>query len=93
VMPQTGRRFGATSSHDLFDPKVSLEVSAAYLKNLQARFGNNLTLVIAAYNAGEGAVERHGRAVPPYAETQGYVKSVMSHYRLLLSARSDRAAR
>ncbi|MBC7957564.1 MAG: lytic transglycosylase domain-containing protein [Cytophagales bacterium] len=91
VMPQTARRFGVSSPiNELLDPRISLEVSAAYLKTLQARFGNNLPIIIAAYNAGEGAVEKYGRSIPPYAETQGYVKSVMAHYRWLLSVRSAR---
>ncbi|WP_157131796.1 lytic transglycosylase domain-containing protein [Piscinibacter gummiphilus] len=88
VMPATARRFGVTSPKaQLHDPKISLEVSSAYLKTLQRRFDNNLTLVIAAYNAGEGAVEKYGRQVPPYKETQGYVRDVMAHYRALLSLR------
>ena len=88
VMPATARRFGVTSPKaQLHDPKISLEVSSAYLKTLQQRFDNNLTLVIAAYNAGEGAVEKYGRQVPPYKETQGYVRDVMAHYRALLSLR------
>ncbi len=92
VMPATARRFGVTSPHsELRDPKISLEVSSAYLKNLQQRFDNNLTLVIAAYNAGEGAVEKYGRKVPPYKETQGYVRDVMAHYLLLVSVRDGQA--
>jgi soluble lytic murein transglycosylase-like protein len=88
VMPATARRFGVTSPHsELRNPKISLEVCATYLKNLQKRFDNNLTLVIAAYNAGEGAVEKYGRKVPPYKETQGYVRDVMAHYLLLVSVR------
>jgi hypothetical protein len=88
VMPATARRFGVTSPHsELRDPRISLEVCSAYLKNLQKRFDNNLTLIIAAYNAGEGAVEKYGRQVPPYKETQGYVRDVMAHYLLLVSMR------
>ena len=95
VMPATARRFGVTQPRtELHDPRISLEVSSAYLKTLQRRFDNDLTLVIAAYNAGEGAVEKYGRRVPPYKETQGYVKAVMAHYRLLLGLRqgTDTAA-
>ena len=84
VMPATARRFGVTDPHSqLLDPEVSLEVSSAYLKTLQGRFGNKLDLVLAAYNAGEGAVERYGRTIPPYAETRGYVHSVLAEYRAL----------
>lgn len=83
VMPATARRFGVAAAKALQEPRTNLEVSAAYLKTLQKRFGNNLTLVLAAYNAGEGAVEKHGRRIPPYAETQGYVTQVLDHYRML----------
>jgi len=87
VMPATARRFGVDDAAlALYDPAVNLEVGAAYLKSLQARFGNDLELVLAAYNAGEGAVERHGRSVPPYAETRAYVRQVLSEYRVLRTA-------
>jgi soluble lytic murein transglycosylase-like protein len=87
VMPATARRFGVDDAPGaLYDPAVNLEVGAAYLKSLQARFGNDLTLVLAAYNAGEGAVERHGRSVPPYAETRDYVRQVLSEYGALRAA-------
>ena len=77
VMPATGRSMGLA---DVQTPQANLEASARYLKQLQARFGNDLRLVLAAYNAGEGAVERHGRRVPPYAETQAYVRNVLAVY-------------
>ena len=83
VMPATGSRFGVTRSEALHQTGTNLEVGAAYLKTLQQRFGNDLSLVLAAYNAGEGAVERYGRRVPPYAETQSYVRQVLEHYRRL----------
>ena len=87
VMPATARRFGVEdTSGALYDPAVNLEVGAAYLKSLQARFGNDLELVLAAYNAGEGAVERHGRSVPPYAETRDYVRQVLAEYGALRAA-------
>jgi hypothetical protein len=87
VMPATARRFGVDQPHSqLHNARTSLEVSSAYLKTLQQRFGNNLELVLAAYNAGEGAVEKYGRRIPPYAETQGYVKKVMANYQLLRNA-------
>ena len=83
VMPATASRFGVARPEALHQTGTNLEVSAAYLKTLQQRFGNDLSLVLAAYNAGEGAVERHGRRVPPYAETQRYVRQVLERYRLL----------
>jgi soluble lytic murein transglycosylase-like protein len=91
VMPETARRFGVDDPRrDLFDPLVSLQVGSAYLKTLQGRFGNNLALVLAAYNAGEGAVEKHRRAVPPFAETQRYVKEVLAEYLQLKAATGTR---
>ena len=83
LMPATAARFGVARPEVLHQTGTNLEVSAAYLKTLQQRFGNDLSLVLAAYNAGEGAVERYGRRVPPYAETQSYVRQVLERYRLL----------
>lgn len=83
VMPATARRFGVVEKQALHVPHTNLEVSAAYLKTLQKRFGLDLPLVLAAYNAGEGAVERHGRRIPPYAETRDYVQRVLQQYGLL----------
>jgi len=86
VMPTTARRFGVGDARSLHHAPTNLEVSAAYLKTLQGRFGNNLPLVLAAYNAGEGAVERHGLRIPPYAETQRYVHDVLGEYQRLRAA-------
>jgi soluble lytic murein transglycosylase-like protein len=88
IMPATARRFGVREPLvELSDPMVNIRTGAAYLKNLQHRFGNNLELVLAAYNAGEGAVIKYGLKTPPYRETQGYVTSVMGQYRTFVSAR------
>jgi lysozyme len=94
VIVPTARRFGVDAAPQLHDPQTNLQVSARYLKTLQQRFGNDLPLVLAAYNAGEGAVERHGRRVPPYRETQDYVRKVLSEYSLLrrVSARREPGA-
>lgn len=87
VMPATARRFGVQQPHhELLDFETNVRVSAEYLKVLQGRFGNNLPLVLAAYNAGEGAVEKYGRKIPPYKETQAYVRSVIDTYLQLRSA-------
>ena len=92
VMPATGQRFGVNSPQALHHAGTNLEVSATYLKTLQQRFGSNLPLVLAAYNAGEGAVERHGRKVPQYPETQDYVKRVLALYRSLSATASSALA-
>ena len=86
VMPATAARFGVAQPGALHHAPTNLDVSAAYLKTLQGRFGTNLPLVLAAYNAGEGAVERYGRRIPPFAETQSYVKQVLAKYALLTEA-------
>lgn len=77
LLPATAARFGQTA---LGDPRANLQAGAAYLDWLMGRFGGRLDLALAAYNAGEGAVARYGNAIPPYAETQAYVRKVMAHY-------------
>ena len=71
VMPATGRRYGAL---DLFDPKVNVEAGVQHLKNLLSRY--DLPLALAAYNAGEAAVDRFG-GIPPFRETQNYVTRIL----------------
>ena len=75
LLPDTAKRFGA---QDPFDPVQNVSAGAAYLKWLMGFFGEDLELVLAGYNAGEQAVVRAGRKVPPYAETRAYVKKVMA---------------
>lgn len=84
VMPDTARRFGLRDpQRELMTAPLNVEVSAAYLKTLQARFGNDLPLVLAAYNAGEGAVQRSGNRIPNYPETRDYVAQVLRAYQAL----------
>jgi len=84
VMPATAKRFGVGDpERSLFDPATNLRASAAYLRQLRERYGSDLRLVLAAYNAGEGAVEKYGRDIPPYPETQAYVRDVLAIYRRL----------
>jgi len=93
ILPGTARRFGVAGPDSaLLDADVNLAAGAAYLKSLQARYDNDLVLVLAAYNAGEGAVDRHGRSVPPYAETRRYVERVLAVYRTLRAALGAAAA-
>lgn len=86
LMPATARRFGVTNS---FDPGQNIRGGVQYLAWLLKRFNGNLTLAAAGYNAGEGAVDRHG-GVPPYSETRRYVQRVAmlaDRYRGHLAAR------
>lgn len=84
LLPETARRFGLRSSKDLFDPAKNLEAGARYLKWLSSRFGGDPVRVLAAYNAGEGAVQRYG-GVPPYKETRNYVTKIYALLGLMIS--------
>ena len=77
LMPATARRFGVRNS---FDVKENIEGGVRYLKYLDSLFPNDRNLTIAAYNAGEGAVWKYGNKVPPYRETEQYVKRVGMKY-------------
>ena len=77
LMPQTARRYGV---RDSFDPRQNIHGGARYLRDLVERFANDMELVVAAYNAGENAVERYGRSIPPYRETRQYVPRVINLY-------------
>jgi soluble lytic murein transglycosylase-like protein len=77
LIPDTAERFGV---RNIRDPEQNVRGGLAYLKWLLARFDGDVALASAAYNAGERAVERHG-GVPPYAETQDYVKRILRFYR------------
>jgi soluble lytic murein transglycosylase-like protein len=80
VMPGTARSLGVRDPRALLtDRGLALSTGAAYLKQLQRQFGNNVPLVVAAYNAGPGAVVKY-KGIPRYRETQGYVGKVMSKY-------------
>lgn len=75
LIPATARRFGV---EDVFDPVENIEGGARYLAYLLTLYGGNYPLALAAYNAGENAVAKYG-TVPPYAETQNYIKLVAKH--------------
>ena len=75
LLPETARRFGLQRKKDLFNPAKNLEAGIRYLKWLSERFRGDAARVLAAYNAGEGAVERFG-GVPPYQETRDYVTRI-----------------
>jgi soluble lytic murein transglycosylase-like protein len=75
LMPGTARGLGVTNT---FDPAQSIEGGARYLKQQLDHFGGDVARALAAYNAGPGAVQRYG-GVPPYAETQNYVRRVQAY--------------
>ncbi|APD12510.1 lytic transglycosylase domain-containing protein [Pandoraea sputorum] len=87
VLPTTGERYGLradarrTVADKLTDPRTNVLTGARYLRDLQARYPDRLELVLASYNAGEGAVARHADQIPPYAETRDYVAAVLELYR------------
>lgn len=76
LMPETARRFGVKN---VFAVQDNLQGGAAYLRQLITLYGNDLSLALAAYNAGEGAVQRAGGRVPAYPETRQYVAKVLAH--------------
>jgi hypothetical protein len=93
IMPATGALLGVATP-DLVVPENNVDAGARLLKRLYYKYDGNFQLVLAAYNAGEGAVQKYGNRVPPYAETQNYVKSVLAHYdRLFTDAVGPRAGR
>ena len=74
LMPATARRFGV---RDIWDPAQNVRGGVAYLRFLLDRFDGDIRLVLAAYNAGEGAVAKYGNRIPPYRETRTYVRRVL----------------
>lgn len=90
VMPATAERYGvaarpaAEGEHAAMEPKVNAQIGTRYLADLLRMFDGDKELALAAYNAGEGAVIKHGRRIPPYPETQQYVEKVMRFYRTLV---------
>jgi soluble lytic murein transglycosylase-like protein len=73
LMPETMKEFGVRNAYDAAD---NIRGGVAYLKQLLGRYANNEVLALAAYNAGPGAVDKHGQTVPPYKETQDYVSKI-----------------
>jgi len=82
LMPGTGARFGVRRPHD---PAQNISGGTRYLRELLNRFNNRVDLVLASYNAGEGAVAKFGNKVPPYQETRNYVKQISKRYKRTLA--------
>ena len=78
LMPGTGARYGMRRPHD---PAQNISAGTRYLRELLNRFNNRVDLVLASYNAGEGAVAKFGNRVPPYKETRNYVKKISYRYK------------
>ena len=89
IMPATAARYGVAADKKtsvekkLSDPRININTGTRYLRYLINLFPDQLELALAAYNAGEGAVQRAGNKIPNYKETQNYVKTVMQLYTLL----------
>jgi len=89
LMPATAQRYGvaadkrATIEKKLFDPRINIAAGSRYLRDLIAMFPGQIELALAAYNAGEGAVQRAGNKIPNYKETQNYVQTVLQLYAYL----------
>ncbi|MCU7932484.1 MAG: lytic transglycosylase domain-containing protein [Candidatus Thiodiazotropha sp. (ex Codakia rugifera)] len=77
LMPATANRYGV---NDSYDPKQNLQGGAQYLRDLLKLFEFDIKLALAAYNAGENAVFKYGKKIPPYPETQNYVKKVLNEF-------------
>lgn len=97
IMPATAREHGLKARHPqnvetlLADPRTNIHTGARIMARLLARYPGQPELALAAYNAGEGAVRRAGRQVPPIAETRRYVQSVMQIYHFLQPPRALQA--
>lgn len=77
LIPATAQRYGV---NDSFDPRQNIDGGARYLRDLLVMFNFDLKLALAGYNAGENAVIKYGYQIPPYAETQNYVRKVLGFY-------------
>lgn len=92
LMPATAERYGvapdkrASIESKLFDPRINIATGSRYLRDLIAMFPGQIELALAAYNAGEGAVQRAGNRIPNYPETRNYVTTVLQLYAYLKPA-------
>lgn len=82
LMPATAKRFGVTNS---YDAAQNIEGGTKYLRFLLDKFNGDIRLALAGYNAGEGAVEKHGNKIPPFRETQAYVPKVLGYTQSMIN--------
>jgi soluble lytic murein transglycosylase-like protein len=77
LMPDTAARYGV---RDPWNPEENVHAGARYLRDLMGMFGSDVRLAVAAYNAGEGNVQKYGNQIPPFEETRDYVSKVLGFY-------------
>ncbi|MBC7899835.1 MAG: lytic transglycosylase domain-containing protein [Saprospiraceae bacterium] len=90
LMPATARRFGVTK---IYDPQQNIEAGVKYMRWLLNTFNGDVVLALAGYNAGEGAVMKYGYNVPPYRETQEYVRRISARYNSISDPRYVHSAK
>ncbi len=90
LMPATARRFGVTK---IYDPQQNIDAGVKYMRWLLDTFNGDVVLALAGYNAGEGAVMKYGWNIPPYRETQEYVRRITSRYNAISDPRYVQSAR
>jgi soluble lytic murein transglycosylase-like protein len=84
LMPATARRFGVTK---IYDPQQNIDAGVKYMRWLLDTFNQDVRLALAGYNAGEGAVMKYGWNIPPYRETQEYVRRISARYSMISDGR------
>ena len=84
LMPATARRFGVTK---IYDPQQNIDAGVKYMRWLLDTFNQDVALALAGYNAGEGAVMKYGWRIPPYRETQEYVRRISARYSMISDGR------
>ena len=90
LMPATARRFGVT---DIYEPRQNIDAGVKYMRWLLDTFDGDVNLALAGYNAGEGAVMKYGRQIPPYNETRDYVKKITTRYNAIRNPNYVRTAK
>jgi hypothetical protein len=90
LMPGTARRFGVDN---IWDAKQNIEGGVKYMRFLLDMFGGDVNLALAGYNAGEGAVMKYGNSIPPYRETQEYVRRISQRYNMISNPQYVESAR
>ena len=90
LMPETARRMGVAN---IYDAKQNIEGGVKYMRFLLDMFGGDVSLALAGYNAGENAVMRFGNQIPPFRETQEYVRRISGRYNMISNPQYVESAR